>query len=48
MILLAAFAAGFALGASSMILMERRKAAKQHRDRLTITRHQALIRAMGK
>jgi len=47
-ILLAAFAAGFAVGASSMILMQRRTAARQHRDRLAIVRHRAMIRVLGK
>jgi hypothetical protein len=47
-ILLAAFGAGFAVGASSIVLMARRNAAKQHRDRVAIVRHRAMIRVLGK
>lgn len=46
--LIAAFVAGILVGACVVVLIYRRNSAKQHRDRLTITRHQALIRAMGK
>ena len=48
MSLIAAFIGGALIGASVMVFIHRRNSAKQHRDRLTITRHQALIRAMGK
>ena len=48
MSLIAAFIGGALIGASVMVLIHRRNSAKQHHDRLTITRHQALIRAMGK
>ncbi len=46
--LIAAFVAGVLVGVFTIVLIYRRNSAKQHRDRLTITRHQALIRAMGK
>ena len=48
MSIIAAFVCGILVGACVVVLIHRRNSAKQHRDRLTITRHQALIRAMGK
>lgn len=48
MSIIAAFVGGILVGACVVVLIYRRNSAKQHRDRLTISRHQALIRSMGK